>query len=30
LGNILTKNLGSFTLLLPAKNVNLKPYAAYN
>ncbi|MFM7667815.1 MAG: lytic transglycosylase domain-containing protein [Bacteroidota bacterium] len=30
LGNKLTKNLGSFTLLLPAKNVNLKPYAAYN
>jgi len=30
LGNKLTKNLGSFTLLLPAKNMNLKPYAAYN
>lgn len=30
LGNKLTKNLNSFTLLLPAKNVNLKPYAAYN
>jgi len=30
LGNKLTKNLNSFTLLLPAKNVNLKPYAFYN
>jgi hypothetical protein len=30
LGNKLTKNLNYFTLLLPAKNVNLKPYAAYN
>jgi hypothetical protein len=30
LGNKLTKNLSSFTLLLPAKNMNLKPYAAYN
>ncbi|MBM3452844.1 MAG: lytic transglycosylase domain-containing protein [Bacteroidetes bacterium] len=30
IGNKLTKNLGSFTLLLPAKNVKLKPYAAYN
>lgn len=30
LGNKLTKNLDSFKILLPAKNVNLKPYAAYN
>jgi len=30
LTNKLTKNIGVIELLLPAKNVNLKPYAAYS
>ena len=30
LSNKLTKNIGVLEILLPAKNVNLKPYAAYS
>ena len=30
LTNKLTKNIGVLEILLPAKNVNLKPYAAYS
>jgi hypothetical protein len=30
LSNKLTKNMGSLEILIPSKNVNLKPYAAYS